>query len=63
LSKVCIAPAKPFSVSISGLPSRFSFGHAAVLEDELGGVRGADAELVLDADEGQAGVPLGRRTT
>ena len=56
LSNVCIAPAKPLRVSISGLPSRFSLGHAAVLEHEVGGVRGADPELVLEPLELETGV-------
>ena len=48
LSKVAIAPAKPWLVSISGEPRRFSAGHPAVLEPDRGGVGGPDPELVLE---------------
>ena len=59
LSKVAMAPAKPCFGSTSGSPSRFSLGHPAVLEAERRGVRGADAELVLEPLQSSCpGVPL-----
>ena len=53
LSRIRSVSTKPMPSS----PSRFAERHAAVLEDQLGGVRGAHAELVLLAPGAEARRP------
>ena len=59
LSKVCITPAKARVVSISGAAEQVLLRDAAVLDAEVRGVGGADAELVLEALEDEPGVSRG----